>query len=117
MSLLHDQPKGPEDQDSLFLGVDVNTTGVPPELARATQRLQFPPSYVVVGAYRLFTDKALYIPVWDKCRQGTLRGSLVGLVWVSAISGTKSMRDDSAMPQTFLTFGIQKKFIQVFLAK
>ena len=55
---------------------------VPPTLARAAKRLQFPPSYVVVGAYRLITDKALYVPAWEKCQHGTQRGLTVGLVWV-----------------------------------
>jgi hypothetical protein len=51
--------------------------------ARASRRLKYPPSYVVVGVYRLVTDKALFVPVWDKCRDGFLRGTVVGFVWVS----------------------------------
>jgi hypothetical protein len=75
---------GPEAQDSLFHvpEAEKSSPDVPQELARATQRLRFPPSYVVVGVYRLFTDKSLYIPVWNKCRQGTQRGLAVGAVWV-----------------------------------
>ena len=46
------------------------------------ERLDFPPIYVAVGIYRLFTDKNLYIPVWDKCRHGFIRGAIVGLGWV-----------------------------------
>ncbi|KAH7886424.1 hypothetical protein F5I97DRAFT_1830177 [Phlebopus sp. FC_14] len=55
---------------------------VPPELQRATLHLNYPPSYVVVGVYRLFTDESLYKPAWDKCRHGA-RALTVGLIWVS----------------------------------
>jgi hypothetical protein len=55
----------------------------PPGLSRATQRLEFPPSYVVVGAYRLFTDETLFRPTWDKCRNAARRGAIVGGIWVS----------------------------------
>jgi hypothetical protein len=55
---------------------------VPNSLQRATLRLNFPPSYVVVGAYRLLSDKALFIPIWQKCRNGFLRGAAIGCVWV-----------------------------------
>lgn len=54
----------------------------PPELERASHRLSFPPSYVVVGIYRLVNDKSLLKPAWDKCRHGTQRGLAVGFVWV-----------------------------------
>lgn len=54
----------------------------PPELERAVRRLQFPPSYVVVGIYRLIKDKTLFKPAWDKCKHGTQRGLMVGAVWV-----------------------------------
>jgi len=57
-------------------------TDVPEHLQRATLRLNFPPSYVVVGVYRLFTDKSLSKPAWDKCRHGVQRGAIVGSVWV-----------------------------------
>ncbi|KAI6021981.1 hypothetical protein EDC04DRAFT_2731303 [Pisolithus marmoratus] len=46
---------------------------VPANLQHAMLRLNFPPSYVIVGVYslfRLFTDKALYKPAWDKCKHG-----------------------------------------------
>ena len=56
---------------------------VPEKLRRATTRLQFPPSYVVVGVYRLFTDKSLAVPAWKKCEHGFVRGAGVSLVWVS----------------------------------
>ncbi|KIM64141.1 hypothetical protein SCLCIDRAFT_1213552 [Scleroderma citrinum Foug A] len=56
-------------------------TNVPEHLQRATLRLNFPPSYVVVGVYRLFTDKSLSKPAWDKCRHGVQRGAIVGSVW------------------------------------
>jgi hypothetical protein len=58
---------------------DVN---FPDSLQRATQRLGFPPSYVVVGVYRLVSDKALFSPVWQRCRSGFLRGVAIGSVWV-----------------------------------
>ena len=56
---------------------------VPQELRRAMWRLKFPSSYVVVGAYRLLTDKSLYVPAWKKCRNGTRRGLICGFAWVS----------------------------------
>ncbi|KAJ2930310.1 hypothetical protein H1R20_g6757, partial [Candolleomyces eurysporus] len=59
--------------------------------------MEFPPSYVLVGIYRLFTDKGVYKPAWDKCKHGARRGAIVGLVWVA------------------LTFSLQEKFIKVFL--
>ncbi|KAJ3732662.1 hypothetical protein DFJ43DRAFT_1072064 [Lentinula guzmanii] len=71
---------------------------LPDHLKSSSQRLQFPPSYALVGVYRLCTDKNLYVPVWQKCQHGTVRGAAVGLVWA------------------FFTFGMQKKFIEVFLA-
>ena len=46
-------------------------------------RLAFTPLYVIVGAYRLCSDEKLYVPVWDKCRHGVVRGAVVGAVWVS----------------------------------
>jgi hypothetical protein len=55
---------------------------VPGTLQRAALRLEFPPSYVVVGAYRLLSDKSLFVPIWQKCRNGFLRGVTVGGVWV-----------------------------------
>lgn len=58
---------------------------VPPTLTRATLRLEFPPSYVIVGVYRLCTDKFLYRPAWDKCKHATRRGLIVGGIWVSEI--------------------------------
>jgi hypothetical protein len=73
--------EGPEAQNALLKSDRAEQ--VPAHLARATYRLEFPPSYVVVGAYRLSTDKLLYVPVWDKCRHGVRRGAVVGLIWVS----------------------------------
>jgi len=69
----------------------------PRELERASRRLQFPPSYVVVGIYRLVTDRSLSQPAWDKCKHGTQRGLVVGFVW------------------TCLSFHVQRKFIELFL--
>jgi hypothetical protein len=57
---------------------------VPDSLHRASFRLEFPPSYVVVGAYRLLSDKSLFVPIWQKCRNGVLRGVTVGGVWVGS---------------------------------
>lgn len=56
---------------------------VPENLRRATSRLQFPPSYVVVGFYRLITDRTLRAPAWQKCKHGFVRGASVCLIWVS----------------------------------
>jgi len=69
----------------------------PPELERASRRLQFSPSYVIVGIYRLVTDKSLYGPAWDKCKHGTQRGLVAGFLW------------------TCVSFHIQRKFIKLFL--
>lgn len=46
------------------------------------QRLNFPPSYILVGVYRLVTTKSLYVPIWDKCRHGVQRGAIVAVIWV-----------------------------------
>ncbi len=64
---------------------------VPDSLQRASLRLDFPPSYVIVGAYRLLSDKALFVPIWKKCRNGFLRGIAVGSVWVSHRVGNEVM--------------------------
>ena len=71
----------PEAQDALFEKDTVGRPSLPPNLARAALRLEFPPSYVLVGVYRLFTDKNLYGPAWDKCEHGTRRGAIVGSIW------------------------------------
>ncbi|KAH6891650.1 hypothetical protein BKA70DRAFT_1162581 [Coprinopsis sp. MPI-PUGE-AT-0042] len=70
---------------------------IPANLENAQFRMDFPVSYVFVGVYRLFTDPSLWQPAWEKCRNGTRRGLIVGAVWVA------------------LTFGIQKRFVEVFL--
>lgn len=46
------------------------------------ERLSFPPFYVVVGVYRLLTDKSLFVPIWEKCKHGFMRGAALGLGWV-----------------------------------
>ncbi|KAL5536153.1 hypothetical protein ACEPAF_4258 [Sanghuangporus sanghuang] len=61
------------------------------------ERLAFPPIYVVVGAYRLLTDKNLYVPTWEKCKHGFVRGAVVGLGWAA------------------FTFNVQRKFVEIFL--
>lgn len=75
---------GPEAQDALF--DRSSRQNVPPALARATMRLEFTPSYVLVGVYRLFTDKSLYIPAWDKCRHAARRGAIFGAIWVCPLN-------------------------------
>ena len=72
--------ENPEAQDELFM--TRSAEHLPPNLARAALRLEFPPSYVFVGVYRLVTDKHLYRPIWDKCKNGTRRGAIVGGFWV-----------------------------------
>jgi len=80
---------GPEAQDALFEPDPSQPTlhahnlqNVPSNIARATLRLQFTPTYVIVGVYRLFTDENLYMPAWKKCKHATVRGAIVGAVWV-----------------------------------
>jgi hypothetical protein len=81
---------GPEAQDALFEPDNTEASqqspsklaNVPSYLARATLRLQFTPTYVIVGVYRLFTDKSLYVPAWKKCKHATIRGAVVGTIWV-----------------------------------
>ena len=58
---------------------------VPKNLRAATSRLQFPPSYVVVGFYRLVSDSKLRVPAWQKCKHGFVRGATVGIIWVSIL--------------------------------
>ncbi|KAJ3853346.1 hypothetical protein EV368DRAFT_39093 [Lentinula lateritia] len=97
---------GPEAQNELFESnrslAEKNSSllrgDLPDHLKRSSHRLQFPPSYALVGVYRLCTDQNLYVPVWQKCQHGTVRGAAVGIVWA------------------FFTFGIQKKFFEIFLA-
>ncbi|KAF8079403.1 hypothetical protein FPV67DRAFT_1405545 [Lyophyllum atratum] len=94
--------QGPEAQDRLFESDSSKSSPlerVPAALHHATLRLQFPPTYVIVGVYRLFTDKLLYVPAWDKCRHATVRGAVLGAIWA------------------VLTFSLQRKFIEIFLAK
>jgi hypothetical protein len=84
---------GPEVQDALF---EPNPShlhphpakleNIPAHLTRATLRLQYPPTYVIVGVYRLFTDKALFVPAWKKCKHGVIRGAALGIVWVRTSS-------------------------------
>lgn len=80
----------PEAQDALFHQDSPDgrpkisiLDNVPAELSRASLRLRYPPSYAIVGVYRLCTDSNLYIPTWNKCKHATTRGLIVGAVWVS----------------------------------
>ena len=90
------------------------TDPVPTNLQRATLRLNFPPSYVVVGVYRLCTDESLYKPAWDKCEHGVQRGLVVGFVWVR-LSVHFACRWTDAPPKTCLTYRIQRHFIRALL--
>ncbi|CDO76694.1 hypothetical protein BN946_scf184975.g3 [Trametes cinnabarina] len=49
--------------------------------------------------YRLVTDRNLYVPAWQKCKHGLVRGAAVASVWAVG------------------TFKIQRKFVEVFLIK
>ena len=98
------------------------TEDVPENLRRATGRLQFPPSYVVVGFYRLITDRNLRVPAWQKCKHGFVRGATVGLLWVS--TGYHIRRPERAPNcshahrlQAAGTYKIQKVFVEYFLIK
>lgn len=83
--------QGPEAQNELFKSNKslaeksssfLRDSDLPEHLKRSNHRLQFPPSYALVGVYRLFTDKNLFKPAWEKCQHGTVRGAAVGFVWV-----------------------------------
>ena len=93
------------------------------EATKATlrqERLTFPPIYVVVGAYRFVTDKNLYVPSWQKCKHGFVRGAVVGVVWVGAISkklSTVMKRLNIGCLQAALTFNVQRAFVRAFLSK
>lgn len=79
---------GPEAQNELLFQARsrYSLDDVPENLKRSTHRLQFPPSYALVGVYRLCTDRNLYVPAWQKCKHGTVRGLGAGLVWVSTFT-------------------------------
>lgn len=68
---------------------------IPANLRRSAHRLQFPPSYVVVGFYRLLSDPNLRVPAWNKCKHGFVRGATVGLVWVSMVH--RMLEEDECM--------------------
>jgi hypothetical protein len=61
---------------------------VPHELVAATARLSFPPSYVVVGAYRMLSDKSVLVPVWNKCKHAFVRGVALAGIWVHRFAFT-----------------------------
>jgi len=88
---------------------------VPANLQRATLRLDFPPSYVVVGVYRLCTDRLLYRPAWDKCKHGAQRGLIVGFVWVRSGTRLQGVLLWLTSPKTCLTYRIQKHIIRTLL--
>ena len=55
-----------------------------PTPSLAPFRLEFSPSYILVGVYRLSTDPSIRVPVWKKCKHAFVRGIVVGCAWVSA---------------------------------
>lgn len=61
-----------------------------PNESLAPFRLDFSPSYILVGVYRLSTDASIRVPVWEKCKHGFVRGALVGFAWVSATTTATS---------------------------
>jgi len=60
-----------------------------PTPSLAPFRLEFSPSYILVGVYRLSTDSSIRVPVWKKCKHGFIRGILVGFAWVSATTAAQ----------------------------
>ena len=70
----------PEARDALFYK-PIEDCVVSHHLARATLRMDFPPSYVFVGVYRCVV-KNLYKQAWDKCKHTARHGAIVGVVWV-----------------------------------
>lgn len=94
---------------------------VPDNLRAATSRLQFPPSYAVVGIYRLFTDKKIALPVWQKCKHGLVRGVSVALAWVSLNFENRvdqlEVQKLTGASQTVVTFKLQREFVELFLIK
>ncbi|KAL7415672.1 hypothetical protein BDY24DRAFT_413246 [Mrakia frigida] len=48
----------------------------------SSSRLSFPPTYALIGIYRLLSDPHLRNPIWAKTRNGTLRGLAVGAAWI-----------------------------------
>jgi hypothetical protein len=48
-----------------------------------TELLSMPPSYTVVGLYRLLTDPRLREPVWAKVKHAAIRGAVVGAVYAT----------------------------------
>ncbi|KAG8920928.1 hypothetical protein FRC02_000563 [Tulasnella sp. 418] len=61
--------------------------------------LKLTPSYCAVGIYRLLSDPLLRAPVWQKCRNGLIRGTIVGGIWA------------------FFTYRVQHAFVSLFLMK
>ena len=58
--------------------------------------------------------------MWDKCRHGLARGSAVGVVWVSIHSSSFEYQVEYGSElkwKVALTFGIQRKFFELFLNK
>ncbi|KAK4684346.1 hypothetical protein P7C73_g5836, partial [Tremellales sp. Uapishka_1] len=46
-----------------------------------SELLHFPPSYTIVGIYRLLTDPLIRGPVLDKIKHASLRGAVVALIY------------------------------------
>ncbi|PVG01687.1 hypothetical protein CPB86DRAFT_752347 [Serendipita vermifera] len=61
--------------------------------------LSIPPLYTIVGVHRLATDAKIRGPVWEKCRNGTMRGLIVAGIYAA------------------LSYAPQRWFIKMFLSK
>ncbi|KAG5349924.1 hypothetical protein C0989_001251 [Termitomyces sp. Mn162] len=104
---------GPEAQDNLFRDDPRNhkLENIPQSLVRATLRLEFPPTYVVIG-------HCIPLPGTSADMQLEEEQSLVQSGYVRLFDYCKNQIP--IMPfhcQAVLTFGVQRKFIQIFLAK
>ena len=90
--------------------VDTSEDGkvvIPPTLERAYSRLVFPPSYVVVGIYRLCSDKTLLVPAWQQCKHGAIRGGVIGGIRVRTTFCSFCVSQPLCHLQVLLTLVIQ----------
>lgn len=95
MSTIPDEVAQKSDVELRRLNLDEEEVRDTAARSRATarqERLAFPPIYVLVGAYRLATDKNLYVPAWQKCKHGVVRGMVVGGIWVRAFLREQACR-------------------------
>jgi len=84
---------------SYHVSSDMSSSNIKPPLRASDpsfnareSRLQFSPSYAIVGVYRLITDPYLYRPIWAKVQHGTQRGLIVGFAWVSLFLTLRNSR-------------------------